>query len=136
MAKIIVISPSKSTTEALGINKIGGTSLPKDSSDYLGQIMENDYQLNGRALKKSKAFTEVDLKIADYPLKEARVLVENHSAVIYLNMLSPTQVGWYMLKSNNEAPVQINYNAIAKGSKRIDSWIDSATAAYRNKNEE
>lgn len=131
VAKIVVITPNKTTAEALAITRTGG-GLAKESTEYLGQFLEDDFQLNGRALKKSKAFSNIELKVVDFPAKEARASIGKYSAVFYMNLVSPTQVGWYMLKTNDSPPVQINPDAIAKGSKRVDSWITSTIKVYQD----
>lgn len=128
-AKVLIVTPNSTTTSSIGINRKGTPAQP--IIDFLGIYMERDFAARSKALQKSNAFTTVDARIAEFPVKEARASLDNYAAVVYLNMISPTQVGWYLLKSQDAPPVQINTDAMAKGAQRTESWIDSIVSEYR-----
>jgi hypothetical protein len=131
-ANVMIITPSKETCEAVGITRTG--TPKKELTAYLGEFLESDYAYFPKYLVASKAFSNVESKIADYPIKEAHALIGKYSAVIYLHILSPSQIGWYMLKPGSNQPIQINMDAkAAPGAPKIDSWIDSVIAIYSSK---
>jgi len=129
--KVLVVLPAPTTIEALGIKRTG---TPKQELiDYLTQFTVSDHQFFVDALRKSKLFKQVDLRVAEHTLKEARMAEDRYSAVIYYHLVSPTQFGWYLIKPNVDTPAQINSDAIAKGAPRIESWIDSVESAYKKR---
>ncbi|MBK7414123.1 MAG: hypothetical protein IPJ38_02385 [Dechloromonas sp.] len=130
-AKVLVVTPAASTIEALGIKRTG---TPKQEQiDFMTQFTVSDQLFFVDALKKSKLFKQVESRVAEHTLKEARLAEEKYSAVIYFHLVSPTQGGWYLIKSGIDAPTQINSDAIAKGAPRIESWIDSIESAYKKR---
>jgi len=129
--KVLVVTPNKSTIEAVGIKRTG---TPKQEViDFLAQHSETDFRFFYQALQKSKLFSQVESRLAEHVLKDARQEVDNYAAVVYLHLVSPTQVGWYMLKPGEDKPVQINIDALAKGTQRIESWVDGVETAYKQK---
>lgn len=130
---VMIITPSKETCEAVGITRTG--TPKKEMTAYLGEFLESDYAYFSKFLSASKAISTVESKITDFPIKDAHALSGKYSAVIYLHILSPTQVGWYMLKPGSNQPIQINMDAkAAPGAPKIDSWIDSVIVNYSTKN--
>lgn len=128
-AKVMVLTPAPATIEALGIKRTG---TPKQELiDYITKFSVADQQLFVDALRKSKLFNQVESRVAEHTLKEARIAEDKYAAVIYFHLVSPTQVGWYLIKAGVDAPVQINSNTTAKGVPRMESWIDSVEAAYK-----
>lgn len=130
-AKILVVTPTQSAHVALGITRKG--SPKQEMIDYMGQSSERSFQAMGQALQKSKTFTQVDVTLAEHTLKAARQQIGNYSAVVYFHLLSPTQYGWYLLKQNNETPIQINLDPLAKGADRVESWIASIETNFKTK---
>lgn len=130
-AKVLVISPNQVTIEALGIKRTG---TPKQEIiDYIKESSEKDFQSFGRALKKSMAFTQVELKVSEHPLKDARQEAGRYAAVVYLHLVSPTQMGWYMIKGEDGQPTNFSADPITKGAERSESWIDNAVSVYKRK---
>jgi hypothetical protein len=130
--KVMVITPTKETCEAVGITRTG--TPKKELTAYLGEFMESDYAYFSKFLSASRAFSNVESRIADYPIKDAHALSGKYSAIIYLHILSPSQIGWYVLKSGSHQPIQINIDAkAAPGAPKIDSWIDNIIAIYSSK---
>lgn len=127
---LLVITPSKATIEAVGITRRGSPS--QELVDYVAQITATDAEYMAKHIAASKAFASVEGRVSDYPLKEARKESGRYTAVMYLHMLSPAQVGWYLMKSNGDDPIQINSDATAEaGAPKINSLIRNAVAAYR-----
>ena len=119
----IVITPSKDTCEALGIAWKGRPN--KAVKNYLGTFEESDYAYFSKYLEKSRGFTHVESMIVDYPQVEARKATGNYVAIIYLHMISPTQVGWFLLTPGSSSPKQISFDQLAEpGVTRIDSWVN------------
>ena len=54
---------------------------------------------------------------------EARQTADKYVATIYLQMLSPTQVGWYLQKPDGSAPVEIHLIVALNGAPKINSWV-------------
>lgn len=120
--KALVVTPTKKTTEALGITT--KNSPPPKLIDYLGRYQERDYLAFSEYLKASNAFDDVVLKVVAHPVVYAKDAVNDYAATIYLRMLSPTQISWYMITPNTGEPQQINFDNLANtGSERINSWV-------------
>jgi hypothetical protein len=130
-AKILVITPNRVTIEAVGMNRTG---TPKQEIvDYVTETSENSYKFFFHALVKSQLFTQVESKLSEHPLKDARKDISNYSAVVYLHIISPTQMGWYLLKTGDEKPIPIVMDQLTKGSQRVESWIDSVESGFGKK---
>jgi len=120
----IVITPSKETCEALGVTKSGAPR--QEFIDYAATNEQYEFANFYKYLEKSKAFSRVESRIVDHPLLEARNVSASYVATIYLHMVSPSQVGWYMLTPGAKEPKQINFDATAApGAPKINSWIKS-----------
>jgi hypothetical protein len=68
--KAVVITPSKSTCEALGITRKGAPA--HEFIDYLGTEQERGYAYFAKYLDKAQVFSSVDSKIVDHPESAAR----------------------------------------------------------------
>jgi hypothetical protein len=120
--KALVITPTKKTTEALGITS--KNSPPPAFIDYLGRYMEREYLAFSEYLKASNAFDDVVSQVVDHPAVYAKNAFNDYAATVYLHMLSPTQVSWYLITPNTDEPQQINIDNLANtGPERINSWV-------------
>jgi hypothetical protein len=120
--RAIVITPSKATCVALGV--VRKASPPPEFVDYAAESAFRDYAAFPGYLRKARAFSEVEAKVSDQPMLEAKKLQKDYAATIYLHMLSPSQVGWYLLTPGADEPKQINFDATSEGgAPRVSSWI-------------
>ena len=121
---VVVITPSKDTCAALGV--VRRNSPPLEFVDYVAATLANYFAAFATFLERSRAFTGVEGRVVDQPLLEARQVSANYVATIYLQMLSPTQVGWYLLTPDAKEPRQINFDATAaEGLPKVTSWVRS-----------
>jgi hypothetical protein len=121
--KILLLTPSKETCEALGITKTGAPK--KEILDYISSVLTRDYAKFGDYLRKSKLSNVTNSKIVDYPKTESRQYVNQYDAVIYLHMLSPSQISWYLVTKDME-PTIISMDPMAKDvNEKIASWLNA-----------
>lgn len=121
---VAIVTPSQKTCEALGVNTKG--SPPKEVINYLGKFLEEDYSNFSKYLIKSNDFKSVESFVVDYPNQYANSIHEKYDYTIYLDMKSQTQIGWFVMKSKNPVPVQVNFdNMAAAGAPKIQSWIEN-----------
>jgi hypothetical protein len=127
---LLVIAPSKTTFAAVGITRKGS---PGDQLvEYVARISATDAEYMAQYFSASKAFSSVDGRVSDYPLKDARKESDKYTAVLYLHMLSPSQIGWYLLTPTDDEPIQVNFDATAApGPDKINSLIANTVKAYR-----
>ncbi|MCK5311908.1 MAG: hypothetical protein KAJ62_07360 [Desulfobacteraceae bacterium] len=120
----IIITPSKKTCEALGINRQGHPT--EEMINYLGTYLEEDYAFFSKFLIKSNLFTSVNHVINDYPIQYAKNVKNNYSATIFLSMKSPSQTSWMIMVFPENEPKQIHIDQQAEnGSQIVQSWIKS-----------
>lgn len=120
----LVLTPSMSTIEALGVTRTG--SPKQELVDYIATTSLRDYSTFGGYLTASGAFSQLSSRVVDFPQMEAKRERGNFDAVIYLHMKSPSQVSWFIITPNNKTPSPINFDAMsAAGASRIDSWVRS-----------
>lgn len=120
----VVITPSRTTIEALGMTRTG--SPKRQFVEYVAVTTERDYESFSRYLDASGAFSTVDSMVVDFPQKDAREVRARYAATIYLHMKSPTQIGWFLLTPTSKSPKPISFDSLsAFGSARIDSWVQS-----------
>lgn len=120
----LVLTPSRSTVEALGVTRTG--SPKQELVDYIATTSMRDYSAFGGYLRASGAFFQVSSRVVDFPQMEAKRERENFDAVIYLHAKSPSQVGWFVVTPNDKTPSPIIFDALsADGAPRIDSWVRS-----------
>ena len=121
-SSVMVVTPSKETCQKLGITKTGSPS--KEMMDYLGEYLKSDFAYFNKYIQKSELFTSVEHKIVDFPAKFVKDLDKKYDAVVYLDMVSPSQASWYLLSSNSDKPQQINFdNIAAPGLPKVNSWL-------------
>jgi hypothetical protein len=126
----LVIVPSKATVAALGVTRKGNPDPAL--IDYVASTLFNDYSYFSKYLEASRAFSSVEARTVDHPVGEARNAAGKYAAVIYLQMSSPEQVGWMLLKPGVDAPIAINFDSLAQpGAPKIDSWIKFVADAVR-----
>ncbi len=124
----LVILPSRSTIEANGVTRTG--TPDHKVIDYVVTLLSNDYSYFPRYLEASGAFAKVENRVVDYPLREAHDAQGKYAAVVYLHMISPQQVGWFVLKPGAQAPTAVNFDTMAQaGAPRIDSWVKGVVEA-------
>ncbi len=120
----IVIIPSKSTIEATGVTRKG--SPEKKYVDFVANELNSDYEYFPKYLQASKAFSVVEARVVDHTTQEARRVAAGYAATVYLQMLSPDQVGWYLLTPNSSAPIEVHFDGTAQpGAPKVDSWVRS-----------
>ena len=118
----LVIVPTPQTLEALGITRKG--SPPKEIIDFLVSSMGVDYGQFPEYLRAAKIFRSIDYRAVDPTALEARQVASNYAATIYLQLLSPTQVAWFLLKPDGGPPTEIHFDGTAaSGAPRINSWL-------------
>lgn len=121
---VVVITPTISTWEALGITRTG--SPKKILVDYIAKTNDENHAVFAQYLEAAGVFDRVESKLADFPHMEAKKLQENYAATIYLQIKSPTQMGWFMFTPSSTSPVQVNFDTLAApGAPKVDSWIQS-----------
>lgn len=121
--KVLFLTPSKETCEALGITKTGAPK--KGILDYISSVLTRDYEKFGDYFRKSKLSNVTNSKVVDYPKAESRQYVDQYDAVIYLHMLSPSQISWYIV-AKNEEPTIISMDPMAKNAnEKIASWLNA-----------
>lgn len=129
--KVLVLTPSQETSGALGVTKTGAPK--KEAIDYVSSILSRDYAKFSDYVRKSQISKFTEGKVVDYPKTESTKYVEQYDAVIYLHMLSPSQVSWYILTKGNE-PRVISMDPMAKnGKEKIASWLKAINAIAEEK---
>lgn len=128
-AKVLLLTPSLSTVSALAINRTG--TPRQEVVDYVAKATVADLEVMGDVLKQSKLFSLVEAQTVEHTLKEARLSEEKYSAILYFHLISPSQSGWYLLKPGLASPRQINFDALAKGTPRLESWVSNIEQAYK-----
>jgi hypothetical protein len=94
--------------------------------DFLGTVLERDFSHFGQVLDRSQLFSGVDTRVVDHPQADAKTpsMRSGYIATIYLALISPSQVGWYMLRPGADQPAQIDFDHMAAaGAPRLNSWV-------------
>jgi len=122
--KAVIITPSKKTCAALGVTRKGQPA--QELVDYIGQDLSLDYAFFSNFLRTSNLFTTVDSIVVDYPLQAVNKVKNDYDVIIYLNIQSPTQIGWFLITPQDNKPRAINMDNLAKnGAPKIQSWLDA-----------
>lgn len=119
--KVLIVTPTKATCEKLGITKTG--SPKREILDYLGTYLKNDFAFHQKFLEKSNMFEVIEHEYAEIPRNAAKNKVGEYDFVVYLDMISPQQISWYITSAEG-SDKQINIDNMAPvGSARIQSWL-------------
>jgi hypothetical protein len=125
----LVLIPSRRTIEATSLTKTGTPA--KALITYIVSLLAADYGNMSRCLAASRAFSNVESRVVDFPVREARDSADEYAATIYLQTLTPTQGGWLLLRPGLEIPAQVHMDTIAApGAPRINSWIADIVKKY------
>ena len=122
--KAIIITPSKKTCKALGIKRTGHPT--EDIINYIANAFVADTSYFGNYIKSNNLFDSIHSVIDDYPKQYANKIKNDYIATIYLHMVSPDQIGWFIMVSPQNIPKQINFdNTADPGYPKIQSWLDN-----------
>ena len=129
--KAIIITPSKKTSEALGITRTGHPD--EKMINYLGQYLTNDYSYFTNFLKKGNLFESVEHIVDDFPKSYANKVKGDYRATIYLDMKSPTQISWMIMTNPEGKAEQIVLDSMAEnGAPKIQSWLSDISSHISN----
>lgn len=120
----LVVTPSSKTCEALGVISKGHAS--SELTGYVADTLKNDYRKFSDYIIKRNMFTSVKSVIDDFPKVAADEAKNQYDVVVYMNLISPNQAGWFAMVKPDYNPQQINFNKIAEpGAPKVESWLDN-----------
>jgi hypothetical protein len=120
----LVVTPSRKTCEALGVTSKGHPS--NELIGYIADTLTNDYRRFSVYIIKRSMFDSVKAVVDDFPKATAEEAKNQYDVVIYMNLISPSQAGWFAMTKPDYNPQQINFSTIAEsGASKIESWLDN-----------
>lgn len=121
--KAIVVVPSKKTCEALGVVKTGSPS--SEFTEFIASSLLADYSKFPDYIRKRNLFDSVELAVDDFTKPYADKVKNSYMAVIYFQLLSPNQAGWFVMNKPDYTPKAINFSSTAgPGYPKVQSWLD------------
>jgi len=120
----LVVTPSRKTCEALGVTSKGHAST--ELVGYVADTLTNDYRKFSDYIIIRNMFASVSSVIDDFPKVAADDAKNQYDVVVYMNLISPNQAGWFAMVKPDYNPQQINFSTIAEpGAQKVESWLDS-----------
>lgn len=121
--KAIVVVPSKKTCDSLGIKRTGAPAA--ELTDYIAGSLLADYSAFANYIRKRELFDMVELAVDDFCKPYADNVKNDYLAVIYMQLLSPSQAGWFVMIKPDYTPKAINFSSTAEpGYPKIQSWLN------------
>lgn len=121
--KAIVVVPSKKTCDSLGITRTGAPAA--EFTDYIASTLLSDFSKYANYIRKRELFDTVELAVDDFSKPYADKVKNDYFAVIYMQLLSPSQAGWFVMIKPDYTPKAINYSSTAEtGYPKIQSWLN------------
>lgn len=134
--KALVVLPSRRLIESKAIKLLTG-SLSRHWIEHLLTAVELENDARAEALKRRKIFEEIAVTKSDQP---ETVTSPNYNFIIYLKLMSPDQMQWYLKTSSTNKSFPIYSDQSLPGMQQIFFWLDyiektAAEQLQRQKNE-
>ncbi len=121
---VLVVTPSRKTCEALGVTSTGHAS--SELVGYVADTLTNDYRKFSDYIIKRKMFDSVKSAVDDFPKVAAEEAKNQYDVVVYMNLISPNQAGWFAMTKPDYNPQQVNFSTIAEpGAPKVESWLEN-----------
>ena len=129
--RLFFVTPTKEIVRERGVDVEPGA--PESDIEYTTQVLYDDNKHFGTFIEVAGLAGQLLREESDNPKARAEEMKRDYDAIVYLEIISPTESGWYLITmpDNTTTPIEFGIDDSNSRYPKIKGWLNSLEKQLR-----